>query len=60
MEYLPLGDLRKYIKPPLDDIGARDIIRQLLEGLVFMHENKFATEISSQQYVIAHYYACPF
>ena len=42
MEYVPLGDLEPYLKAPLPEPQARIIARQLLQGLVFMHENKFA------------------
>lgn len=42
MEYFPNGDLNRYIKTPLPNNEARVIIRQLLEGLEFMHENQFA------------------
>ena len=42
MEYVPLGDLEPYLKEPLPQSQARIIARQLLQGLVFMHENKFA------------------
>jgi serine/threonine protein kinase len=42
MEYLPLGDLQKYIDNPLKESEAATIAQQLLEGLAFMHENDFA------------------
>ncbi len=42
MEYVPLGDLEPYLKAPLPEPQARIITRQLLQGLAFMHENKFA------------------
>jgi serine/threonine protein kinase len=42
MEYLPFGDLEKYIDNPLNDGEAASIAQQLLEGLAFMHENDFA------------------
>ena len=42
MEYLPLGDLQKYIDDPLNEGEAASIAQQLLEGLAFMHENYFA------------------
>jgi len=42
MEYLPDSDLQRYLESPLPTNEARDITRQLLEGLVFMHENQFA------------------
>ena len=42
MEYLPLGDLEHYLEAPLPESQACIISRQILQGLVFMHENKFA------------------
>ena len=42
MEYFPLGDLSRYIKDPVPEEQAAAIISQLLEGLIFMHENHFA------------------
>ena len=42
MEYLRLGDLERYLESPLPESEASTITHQLLEGLVFMHDNKFA------------------
>ena len=42
MEYLPLGDLSRYLKQPIPETEAQDITRQLAEGLVFMHTLGFA------------------
>ncbi|CAH0025979.1 unnamed protein product [Clonostachys rhizophaga] len=42
MEYLPLGDLSRYLKDPLPEAQAASISLQVLEGLRFMHQNKFA------------------
>jgi calcium/calmodulin-dependent protein kinase I len=42
MEYLPLGDLDRYLLTRLQNNESRYIIRQLLEGLEFMHDNNFA------------------
>jgi serine/threonine protein kinase len=42
MEYLPLGDLHKYIDTTLDENEARVITKQLLGGLAHMHDNNFA------------------
>jgi serine/threonine protein kinase len=44
MEYLPHGDLEQYLSrtPPLLEEAAGDIIYQILEGLSYMHENRFA------------------
>ncbi len=42
MEYLPLGDLETRLQAPLPEDQARVITRQVLQGLVFMHQNKFA------------------
>ncbi|KAF4626726.1 hypothetical protein G7Y89_g11431 [Cudoniella acicularis] len=47
MEYLELGDLEGYlktrlgVKTRLSNAEARQIAQQLLEGLVFMHDNNF-------------------
>ena len=44
MEYLPLGDLHKYLKDlqgPLPETEAKQIVFQLLEALKFMHDNNF-------------------
>lgn len=41
MEYLPDGDLQKYLHSPLLEEEARHIILQVLEGLQFMHDNGF-------------------
>ena len=38
MEYLPNGDLERYISPSLNEVDAKTIIRQLLEGLKVLHE----------------------
>ena len=38
MEYLPNGDLERYISPSLNEVDAKSIIRQLLEGLKVLHE----------------------
>jgi serine/threonine protein kinase len=42
MEYLGLGDLEGYLQNPLSHIEARQITKQLLEGLEFMHNSDFA------------------
>jgi serine/threonine protein kinase len=42
MEYLPHGDLHKYLSSPLPETDAQHIVSQILEGLDFMHENGFA------------------
>ena len=42
MEYVRLGDLEHHLRTPLPEAQARVITRQVLQGLVFMHENKFA------------------
>ena len=42
MEYLPLGDLERYLTRPLPVDEARAVTYQLLEGLQIMHENQFA------------------
>lgn len=42
MEYLPNGDLHKYLKSPLPEKEGQEIVFQILEGLHFMHDNGFA------------------
>ena len=42
MEYLPLGDLEHHLSKPLPENQACTISQQILQGLAFMHENKFA------------------
>ena len=41
MEYLPLGDLQRYMVRPFAEDEAQQITLQLLEGLDFMHSNGF-------------------
>jgi serine/threonine protein kinase len=42
MEYLPNGDLHKYLESPLPESEGQIIVSQVLEGLDFMHQNGFA------------------
>lgn len=42
MEYLPHGDLHKYLGSPLPEKEGQQIVLQILEGLQFMHEIEFA------------------
>lgn len=42
MEYLDHGDLQKYLSKPVPETEARDICAQLVEGIAFMHENRYA------------------
>lgn len=42
MEYLPLGDLSRYLKDPIPEAQAASISLQVLEGLRFMHQNNVA------------------
>jgi serine/threonine protein kinase len=42
MEYFPLGDLQSYLLSPLLEKEAQQITFQVLEGLLFMHDNGFA------------------
>ena len=42
MEYLPHGDLHKYLGSPLSEKEGQQIVLQILEGLQFMHEIEFA------------------
>lgn len=45
MEYIPRGDLQKHLDEhpdrPLPEVEVREISKQILEGLSFMHENGF-------------------
>ncbi|KAH7152607.1 kinase-like domain-containing protein [Dactylonectria macrodidyma] len=42
MEYLPLGDLEEHISERLPEAQTRRITLQILQGLAFMHQSKFA------------------
>jgi Protein kinase domain len=42
MEYFPLGDLQSYLSSPLPEKDTQQITYQVLEGLLFMHDNGFA------------------
>jgi serine/threonine protein kinase len=42
MEYLPNGDLHKYLGSPLSEREGQIIVSQVVEGLDFMHQNGFA------------------
>lgn len=44
MEYLPLGDLQKYMDKHrlIDETDVREISFQVLEGLSYMHREGFA------------------
>ncbi|CAH0018992.1 unnamed protein product, partial [Clonostachys rhizophaga] len=42
MEYLPRGDLSRYLENRLPEAEASLVILQVLEGIEFMHRNKFA------------------
>ena len=42
MEYLPDGDLHKYLNSPLPEKEGQHIAFQILEGLEFMHDSGFA------------------
>jgi serine/threonine protein kinase len=41
MEYFPLGDLQPYLSSPLPEKDVQQITYQILEGLLFMHDNGF-------------------
>ncbi|UNI18220.1 hypothetical protein JDV02_004502 [Purpureocillium takamizusanense] len=41
MEYLENGNLGQHLKKPLPEAEARQITGQVLEGLIFMHQNGF-------------------
>ncbi|KPM41375.1 hypothetical protein AK830_g5195 [Neonectria ditissima] len=42
MEHLEHGDLQKHLHQPFPEEQAKDIISQLTEGLMYMHDNGFA------------------
>jgi serine/threonine protein kinase len=44
MEFFPLGDLQHFMVtwPPFPEEATRQIVRQLIEGVNFMHESGFA------------------
>ncbi|KAI5920713.1 kinase-like domain-containing protein [Camillea tinctor] len=42
MEYLEHGDLDKHLNQPLPEHETKQITTQVLEGLNYMHENRFA------------------
>lgn len=42
MEYFKYGDLQRHLRSPLAEDEAQQITMQVLEGLVFMHDNGFA------------------
>jgi serine/threonine protein kinase len=42
MEYLPNGDLHKYLGSAFPEREGQEIVSQVLEGLDFMHQNGFA------------------
>ena len=42
MEYIKHGDLRNYMKVERSENEAKEVIRQLLEGMVVMHQGRFA------------------
>ncbi|KAK4224559.1 kinase-like domain-containing protein [Podospora fimiseda] len=41
LEYLELGDLQQYLNHPFSEYETREITKQVLEGLTYMHENAF-------------------
>ncbi|CAH0049178.1 unnamed protein product [Clonostachys solani] len=41
MDYHEMGDLQQFMKRPLPEREAKDIISQILEGLALMHDNGF-------------------
>ena len=42
MEYISFGNFRSYLKAKWSEDEAKDITRQLLEGLVIIHQEGFA------------------
>jgi serine/threonine protein kinase len=41
MEFLEHGDLQSYMDRKFEELHAIDITKQLLEGLIFMHQFGF-------------------
>lgn len=42
MEYLEHGDLQKHLLRPIGEKEAKEITKQLVEGITFMHSEGFA------------------
>jgi serine/threonine protein kinase len=42
MEYFCYGDLQNYLSAPISEGEVQEITFQVLEGLLFMHDNGFA------------------
>ena len=42
MEYFSYGDLQNYLSSLIPERETRQITSQILEGLLFMHDNGFA------------------
>jgi serine/threonine protein kinase len=42
MEYISHGDLQQYLDRPFPDIEARQITRQIVEAVHYMHTNGFS------------------
>lgn len=59
MEYMPHGDLHSYLETrhtPLSESDAQQIVRQVLKGLIIMHEEKFAhRDVKPQNVLIQHH-----
>ena len=41
MEYFSYGDLQNYLLSPISEAEVQEITSQVLEGLLFMHDNGF-------------------
>lgn len=42
MEYFEKGDLQSYLVKPFPEAEVREVSFQVLEGLSYMHDNRFA------------------
>ena len=56
MEYLPNGDLQKFLGSPMPENEGANIITQISEGLQFMHDHGFAhRDLKPAVCLIIHY-----
>lgn len=59
MEYVEGGDLSQYLKDPIIRLEAKEITRQLLQGLVIMHERLIChRDIKPKVWILRVCYSC--